>query len=78
MARQTVAWVSFVEADYCIKQIIRKMKAIPDEENISTKYLVPGSFIVALINTICVMPLDSIKTFFQKVNPTASWLVASQ
>eukprot|EP00347_Sterkiella_histriomuscorum_P012923 403366706 len=76
MGRQAVAWISFLEADLLVKQTLRKYYQIKDNENIPTRYLLPGSLVVAIINTICVMPLDAVKTFFQKVDPTASWVDA--
>jgi len=78
MARQSVAWISFLEADLIVKLSLRKCYKIPDSEKIPTKLLLPGSIIVAIFNTFCVMPFDAVKTFFQKVNPKAKWFEAVQ
>ena len=49
-----------------------------DDEEISTKYLVPASVIVAFTNASLVMPFDCIKTHMEKVNPTSSYIGAAQ
>jgi len=67
-----VAWVSFLQADLLIKKIIRKRFNIPEDQNIPTRYLMVGSFFVSLINVICVMPFDIMKTMMQKVKPTGT------
>ena len=41
---------------------------IKEDERIKTRYLIPGSFGVACINTFCVMPFDNIKTQMQRFN----------
>jgi hypothetical protein len=53
-----------------VKKIIRKNFAIPDDQNIPTRYLLVASFFISLINVICVMPFDAMKTMMQKVKPT--------
>jgi Mitochondrial carrier protein len=67
-----VAWVSFLQADLLVKKMIRKYKQIPDDQNIPSRYLVGASFFVSLINVICVMPFDAMKTMMQKVKPTGT------
>lgn len=65
-----MAWIVFLETDYFIKQNIRKNLHITMEEEIPIKYLIPTSFMVALVNTSLVMPLDCVKTHLEKVNPS--------
>ncbi|CDW78178.1 UNKNOWN [Stylonychia lemnae] len=72
-ARQAIAWISFLEADLMIKQLIKNQYSIKIDEVIPTRYLLVGSFAVALINTMCVMPFDAVKSFFQKIDPIANW-----
>lgn len=67
-----MAWVSFLQADLYIKKLIRKHFEIPDNQNIPSRYLVVGSFFVSLINVMCVMPFDAMKTMMQKVKPTST------
>ena len=62
LTRQTVAWVSFLQADLLVKKIIRAKMNIPPDQNIPSRYLVGGSFLVSLINVMCVMPFDAMKT----------------
>lgn len=52
-----------------VKVMLRKHYRIADSENIPTRYLLPGSLVVALINTMFVMPFDAVKTYFQKFDP---------
>jgi len=47
-----------------MKVLIKYKLNLKDNENIPMHYLLSGSFAVALINTICVMPFDAIKSFF--------------
>jgi solute carrier family 25 carnitine/acylcarnitine transporter 20/29 len=72
LTRQSVAWVSFLQADLHIKKLIRRHYRIPDDQNIPSRYLMVASFFVSLINVICVMPFDAMKTMMQKVKPTGS------
>ena len=73
-----MSWTVFLQTDHAIKSIIRKSYAIPDNEAISSKLLVPASALVALVNTVLVMPLDCIKTHLEKVNPSSSYLGAAR
>jgi hypothetical protein len=57
-----VAWTFFLQADLFMKQKIRKIWGIKENENISSKYLMPASFIVAIVSTVIIMPFDSLKT----------------
>ena len=41
-----------------------------ETDEIPTKFLIPASMIVALINTTMVMPFDCVKTHMEKVDPT--------
>ena len=69
-----MAWVSFLQADLFVKKMIRIKMNIPADQNIPSRYLVAGSFLVSLINVMCVMPFDAMKTMMQKVKPTGSLL----
>ena len=60
--RQMVAWTFFLQADLFMKQKIRKIWGIKENENISSKYLIPASFGVAVVSTVIIMPFDSLKT----------------
>ena len=62
IARQTVAWVFFLQADLFMKTKIRKFYEIKDNEIIPTRFLVPTSMILAVISTVIIMPLDNLKT----------------
>lgn len=57
-----MAWTVFLQSDLLVKSTIRKIMQIPDNVEIESKYLVPGSIIVALCNTFVVMPFDCVKT----------------
>jgi hypothetical protein len=60
--RQSIAWVCFLQADLRLKQAVRKIKNIPEEDSIPTKYLMVASVVGAVISTIIIMPFDSLKT----------------
>jgi hypothetical protein len=62
IARQTIAWVYFLQADLFIKQKIRQWKQIPENESISSRYLFPASALVAVVSTLVIMPFDNLKT----------------
>ena len=62
IARQTVAWVFFLQADLFMKQKIRKIKRIEDDQIIPSKFLLPASMMVAVVSTVIIMPLDNLKT----------------
>jgi hypothetical protein len=70
LTRQSVAWVSFLQADLFIKKRIRSYYNIPADQNIPSKYLLIASFFISLFNVMCVMPFDAMKTMMQKVKPT--------
>lgn len=57
-----------------MKNWIRRTKNIPEKESIPTKFLMPASLIVALVNTTAVMPFDCVKTHMEKVDPTSTYL----
>ena len=61
-----------MQADLFIKKLIRRHFEIPENQNIPSRYLMVGSFFVSLINVMCVMPFDAMKTMMQKAKPTAS------
>ena len=54
--------------------MIRKILHIPEKKEIPTRYLIPASFVVALMNTTLVMPLDCVKTHMEKKDPTSTYL----
>ena len=60
--RQSIAWNGFLQSDFRIKQAIRKIKKIPDDEAIPAKFLFCASFFAATISTIIIMPFDCLKT----------------
>ena len=72
ISRQSVAWISFLEADYYVKKYIRWKYHINQYDNIPAKYLMVGSLFVSLFNVLCVMPFDALKTMMQKSNPTVT------
>ena len=63
-----------MQTDLAIKGWLRRIYGISQSEQIPTKLLVPASFLVALINTAIVMPLDCAKTHMEKVDPTSTYL----
>lgn len=56
-----------------VKKLIRRHYGIADSAQIPTRYLVPASVVVAIVNTVIVMPLDCVKTHLEKVNPSATY-----
>jgi len=62
MTRQTVAWVSFLQADLYTRSKIRRMYNIPNNETIPGKYLIPAGCGVAVFSTLIIMPFDVLKT----------------
>jgi hypothetical protein len=72
--RQAVFWSAFLQTDLFIKQTIRRVYGISNNESIQTKLLIPDSLIVAMVNTAMVMPLDCVKTHMEKVDPTSTYL----
>jgi len=62
IARQTVAWVYFLQADLFMKQHLRQLYNIPQNQSIPTLYLIPASAAIAVISTIIIMPFDNLKT----------------
>ena len=72
--RQSISWSVFLQTDLAIKGWLRRIYGISHKEQIPTKLLVPASFLVALINTAIVMPLDCVKTHMEKVDPTSTYL----
>lgn len=69
-----MAWTVFLQADLFVKKKIRKWKEIPSNVEIPTKYLIPASLFVALLNTTLVMPFDCAKTHMEKKDPTGTYL----
>lgn len=72
--RQCVSWSIFLQTDLFIKQSIRRAYGISEDQAIPTRFLIPGSFCVALINTAMVMPFDCVKTHMEKVDPTSTYV----
>jgi len=72
--RQAVSWIVFLQVDLLVKSIIRKRMQISDTQQILTRYLMPASFVVALINTCFVIPFDCVKTHMEKKDPTLTYL----
>jgi hypothetical protein len=62
MTRQTVAWVSFLQADLYTRSKIRKIYNIPNNETIPSKLLIPAGCGVAVFSTLVIMPFDVLKT----------------
>lgn len=70
LLRQSVAWVLWMEMDQIMKTILRKKLNLERTEKIPNKYLLAGSFFVALTGTLVIMPFDAIKTNLQKADLT--------
>jgi hypothetical protein len=47
---------------------------IREHEQIPTRYLMPASVLVALINTSMVIPFDCVKTHMEKKDPTLTYM----
>ena len=60
--RQCVAWVAFLTADSKMKSVMRNYLGLTREERIPSRYIAPGSLCVAVINTLVIMPFDSMRT----------------
>ena len=69
-----MAWIIFLQTDFHVKKQIRRIFNIPDNTEIPTKFLIPASVIVALVNTSLVMPFDCVKTHMEKRDPTSTYL----
>uniref|UniRef100_A0A7S3CR15 Uncharacterized protein n=1 Tax=Strombidium rassoulzadegani TaxID=1082188 RepID=A0A7S3CR15_9SPIT len=71
--RQAMSWSVFLQTDYAIKQWIRRVYGLKEEERIGSSLLFFASCAVAVVNTAMVMPLDCIKTHLEKVNPSLTY-----
>jgi hypothetical protein len=69
-----MAWIIFLQTDLLVKKQIRKIMNIPEKSEIPTRFLIPASVIVALVNTSLVMPFDCVKTHMEKRDPTSTYL----
>ena len=72
--RQSISWSVFLQTDLLVKTWLRKAYRINEKESIPTKLLIPASFLVAMINTAIIMPLDCVKTHMEKVDPTSTYI----
>ena len=72
--RQAVSWIVFLQADLLAKSLIRRRMQIAETQQIPTRYLMPASFAVALINTCFVIPFDCVKTHMEKKDPTLTYI----
>eukprot|EP00347_Sterkiella_histriomuscorum_P001661 403371157 len=73
-ARQSMAWTVFLQSDLLVRTTIRKVMKYDEKEQIPSKFLVPASIIVALLNTTLVMPFDCVKTHMEKRDPTNTYI----
>lgn len=71
--RSLLSWSAFLQTDLFVKQTLRRVYGIKNDEEIPTRLLVPGSLCVALVNTAFVMPFDCVKTHMEKVDPTSTY-----
>jgi hypothetical protein len=74
--RQTVSWTVLLQTDLFLKTKIRRHLAISESEIIPAKILLASSCLVALVNTVVVMPLDCVKTHLEKVNSSQTYMKA--
>lgn len=65
-----MAWTVFLQTDLLVKKAIRRVMQYSEKDEIPTKFLIPASVVVALINTTLVMPFDCVKTHMEKRDPT--------
>lgn len=65
--RQGLSWSSFLASTEIIKKAIKKYKG---SEYLSSTDLFLGSIPVAIINTLFIMPIDCVKTFYQQYEET--------
>ena len=47
-------------------------------QEIASRYLFPASVLVALVNTLIIMPFDCVKTHLEKVDPEVGYRKAFQ
>jgi len=62
LIRQSIAWVAWMEMDQVMKTVLRNKLELKRTEKIPNQYLLAGSFIVALLGTLIIMPFDAVKT----------------
>jgi hypothetical protein len=55
-----------------MKEMLRSHLNLKTTERVPSQYLAAGSVIVAMLNTIVIMPFDSIKTHMQKQSNTCT------
>ena len=63
-----MTYTYFLQADYTIKQRIRRQKNMSKDEKIKSRDLLPYSVGMALFSTSLVMPIDCLKTQKQQFN----------
>ena len=62
LLRQSIAWVAWMEMDQFMKTVLRNKLELKRTEKIPNYYLLAGSFLVALLGTLIIMPFDAVKT----------------
>ena len=75
-ARQVATWTIFLQSDLLIKTMIRKYNNMPEDAPLTNKQLSLSVVFVALMNTSIIMPMDVVKTYFQKADPSTKYLDA--
>lgn len=71
--RQSCAMTVFLQSDLFIKTKIRKHLNLRDDEKIRSRYLVPATIFVVLMNCGFAMPFDVIKTQLEKRDSTQNY-----
>ena len=69
-------WTVFLQTDHAVKQAIRRVYSIPDSDKIPVNLLMPASGLVAIVNTVLVMPFECVKTHLEKINPSNTYVGA--
>jgi len=71
--RQSLAMTIFLLTDLFLKTKIRKHLNLREDEKIKSRYLIPASILIALINCGFAMPFDVLKTQLEKVDSTKNY-----
>lgn len=67
LIKQTIAWVSFLGATEYFKELAYKYsKKDRLTTSLNSIEILTVSFFAAIVNTMFVMPIDCVKTFYQK------------
>ena len=71
LIRQGLSWASFLASSEIFKNKMKEYRGLSQSDKLSANDLFLVSFPVAIINTVFIMPMDCIKTFYQNYEKIA-------